>query len=574
MGTKFEIGSFAERTKKYFDDLSKLYRDFDKLETAKDLDDKYKEVTSKDKICLTFVGQYSAGKSTIIKALTGDGSIVIDSDIATSSVKNYNWGSVVLVDTPGLNTNENVTHDEMTLEAIGKADLLIYCITSDLFRDVTKADFKKLASEYKSKLFLVVNKMSKETGEYDTLVENYSDTINKTIAPEYNLVDFYHFFVDAADYIEGMEDNDPDFIEDSHFEGFIEKLNSFIRFKGLSGKALTPVSLLIQSVDDTLIEIEDDEHNRDAKKLIQRTCNVVEEKKKNFIRVSRDEVQKLAHKFIEKGDEVAAHFGEKSFKFTDDDLQAFADPLQEKLSQSITEFFEKYANETDEEIQRVLSSELAIHYFQEEKLKLELDKNLKGKGTGTEVFGKIQESLGEAAAKSVPKVSSFMEKFSNVAAGEKASIWTVRGSDLHKTVKNVGKKLGHKFKPFEALKISKKIADISKWLGPVLTGVGTFVEVLGVIAERSAERKLEKAKVDTKSLFIGMSEETEQHYTKQIENAASEFDNIKIELQEQMRRIDENSKTNIDFRTKLSALKSELYKLQHDIEYTSNGESE
>lgn len=569
MGTKFEAGSFAEKTNKYYGDLSKIYMDFDKLETAKKLDNTFQEVVSKDKICLAFVGQYSAGKSTIIKALTGDSSILIDSDIATSSVKHYNWGSVVLIDTPGLNTNENKEHDEMTLEAISKSDLLIYCITSDLFREVTKKDFKKLASEYKSKLFLVVNKMSKETGEYDVLVENYSDTINKTIAPEYNLVDFHHFFVDAADYLEGLEDDDPDFIKDSHFEGFIEKLNFFIKLKGLNGKALTPVSLLIQSIDDTLIDIEDDEHNKEAMKIIQRICNIVEDKKKNFVRVSRDEVQKLAHKFIQKGDEVAAQLGEKSFEFTDDDLQEFAEPLQDKVCKTITEYFEKYAKETDEEVNRVLSSELALHYFEEEK-KLKLEKSIKGNGNGAGKFEKIEQGLGDVTTKVAPKISNFMIKFSNVAAGEKASIWTVKGSDLHKTVLSIGHKFGHKFKPFEALKVSKKIANLSKWLGPILTGAGTFVEVLGWIAEKSAEKKLEKARISTKALFSGMSEETEQHYSSLIEEAASEFDNIKNKLQTEIQKINENSETNKDFRTRLSLLKSNLCKLQHDIEYSSN----
>lgn len=190
-----------------------------------------------EEIKMVFVGQYSAGKSTLIKALTGNKSIAIDSDIATDTVRNYPWGNqVLLVDTPGLNTNENEMHDELTIKAIGEADLIVYCITSDLFHEVTRNDFLNLASKYRSKLFLVINKMNKESGDYEELVYNYTESINKTFAPEYSLTEFHHFFVDAADYLTGLDKNDHDYIDDSHFEGFIEELNRFIAVKRLTAK--------------------------------------------------------------------------------------------------------------------------------------------------------------------------------------------------------------------------------------------------------------------------------------------------------------------------------------------------
>lgn len=195
MSVKFEVGQYAERTEEIYKKLCDFYSQYLQEDILENLISNYKSVKPEDKINIAFIGQYSAGKSTIIKALTSDGSIVIDSDIATSSVNNYDWENVVLTDTPGLNTNENLQHDSMTLEAISKSDLLVYCITSDLFREVTRDDFKNLAQKYKVKIFLVVNKMNKETGDYDTLVRNYSDTINRTLAPEYSISDFHHCFL-------------------------------------------------------------------------------------------------------------------------------------------------------------------------------------------------------------------------------------------------------------------------------------------------------------------------------------------------------------------------------------------
>ena len=227
MSVKLEIGDYERRTEEIRKEVSSIYLQYEKQEAADSLTSALKDIKSEDKICLSFVGQYSAGKSTIIKALTNNSEILIDSDIATSKVTPYEWGSILLIDTPGLNTNENAEHDELTQEAIKKSHLLVYCITSDLFRPVTRQDFISLAEQYRDKLFLVINKMNKENGEYEDLVENYTKSINDTINP-FSLEQFHHFFFDAADYIEGVAENDEDFIYDSHFLLFIEELNKFI----------------------------------------------------------------------------------------------------------------------------------------------------------------------------------------------------------------------------------------------------------------------------------------------------------------------------------------------------------
>lgn len=42
-------------------------------------------------IRLVFAGQYSAGKSSIVKMLTGRQDIVIDADITTQEAHSYDW---------------------------------------------------------------------------------------------------------------------------------------------------------------------------------------------------------------------------------------------------------------------------------------------------------------------------------------------------------------------------------------------------------------------------------------------------------------------------------------------------
>ena len=46
-----------------------------------------------DTISIVFAGQYSAGKSSILKMLTGDNSIAIGGGITTEVTNEYDWNS-------------------------------------------------------------------------------------------------------------------------------------------------------------------------------------------------------------------------------------------------------------------------------------------------------------------------------------------------------------------------------------------------------------------------------------------------------------------------------------------------
>ena len=565
MNIELKAGQLSSKTESIYKKLTEIYKKYGKNANLEKLASTYNDIAKEDKISVAFIGQYSSGKSTIIKALTGEKDILIDADIATGEVTPYAWGgSFLLVDTPGLKTGEKEEHDKKTHEAIERSDLLVYCITSDLFSDITREDFKKLAAQYRTKLFLVINKMNAETGDYDELVENYSDSINKTLSPEYSIVDFHHFFVDAKDYLQGITDDDQDYIDDSYFDKFIEKLNEFIELKELTGKLLTPVTVLLNSVDNTLNEVEEDEHIKEGRCLIKKICETIEEKKRAFIKNSNEDVQRTANKFIHKGDDVAMHLGEKGYEFSEKAFQEFSEPLQAELRNNIQKYFEQYAEEVDAEVHKVISTERAQHFFEEQKRRF--DKKYKSDNGNSERLADIDKSITHAVSVATPKINAWLGKFANVSEGSKISIWTVNGSDLHKTVKNVGHKFGYKFKPFEALKITKKIAKISNWVAPILTSAGVFIEGAMWIVEKLGEKKIKKIKNEIKVVFKEVSEDTLKYYNEQVHSAAKEFDSIRDSLQEELAKLENESVRNDDFSKQLLAVKNELIILRNQIE--------
>lgn len=182
---------------------------------------------------VAFVGQYSSGKSTIISALTGNKDIKIDANVATDTVSEYKWHNIVLMDTPGILAGKVERHDEATKNALKECDLIVYVITSQLFDDIIFENFINLAFEQhlKDKMVIAINKMSMEAGEFEELVSNYKQSLITIFSERGYAFNFETIFIDAADYIEGKEDGDEEFIQLSNFSTFISLKSSLLKKK-------------------------------------------------------------------------------------------------------------------------------------------------------------------------------------------------------------------------------------------------------------------------------------------------------------------------------------------------------
>ena len=136
---------------------------------ANKLESELAKYRKKSKLEIAFIGEYSAGKSTIISALTRNDNIAIGADVTTDKVSIYKWGNVTLVDTPGIKAGYE-EHDKITLDYINKADLLVYVImASKGFTASTAADFKKLILDDNrvAKTMLVMNRSSEGNRKQD-----------------------------------------------------------------------------------------------------------------------------------------------------------------------------------------------------------------------------------------------------------------------------------------------------------------------------------------------------------------------------------------------------------------------
>ena len=118
------------------------------------------------RVKIVFAGQYSAGKSSIIKMLTGDGSVATGAEITTQETHSYEWNGLEIVDTPGVHTTLRPDHDEISYNAIAAADILVFVVTNELFDSYMAEHFRRLAidKDKAGEMVLVVNKMERAAG--------------------------------------------------------------------------------------------------------------------------------------------------------------------------------------------------------------------------------------------------------------------------------------------------------------------------------------------------------------------------------------------------------------------------
>lgn len=210
---KETIDILATRTE---DEIKKLVDEFENLWKS--------EYQQQTKLSIAFIGQYNAGKSTLIKALTGDSTVKISAEICTDKVTEYSWQNVLVLDTPGIHAG-NTEHDEITLERISKCDLLVFVVPNELFNPQGAEFFQKVANEMQrvGQIVLVVNKMSRESGSQEDLLS----TIMQVIEP-YHPNDFYTCFIDADSY---LKTQNPKYVKyqtslltKSNFNDFLDSL--------------------------------------------------------------------------------------------------------------------------------------------------------------------------------------------------------------------------------------------------------------------------------------------------------------------------------------------------------------
>ena len=148
-------------------------------------------------------------------------------------------------------------------------------------------------------------------------------------------------------------------------------------------------------------------------------------------------------------------------------------------------------------------------------------KNLKTQANTQQIKEQINYLRGIGEEVGVKLLNSSTRGFVNTAGEGFLRSRDVIGSASHKAVYTVGKMLGFKFKPFQAVGIAKNIGNAAKFLGPALSLISVAADIYSVHQERQHEQRMSDIRRDITSQFQANA----VNLTKQIEEQLQEAEN-------------------------------------------------
>ncbi|HOR78243.1 MAG TPA: 50S ribosome-binding GTPase [Anaerolineaceae bacterium] len=500
------------------------------------------EILSSDKsVNLVFAGQYSAGKSSIMKVLTGREDIAIGAGITTEKTHTYDWGGITVVDTPGVHTQLRPDHDEITYRAIAGADLLVFVVTNELFDSHLAKHFRNLAIERDKahEMMLVVNKMRRcAKGNSQEAQNVIREDLRKVLAP-FTPEDLRTTFIDAEAALESKTETDGEIakilLKKSGVDGFTQELNRFVREKGLSSRYTTALYSLEQILQEALASESTGDKDIDAlEELLLQRRRALLDTQDRIPRAVEGEIQNASSQIRQEGRKVADMInGSADQKAVDQELQAAQDRVQnlaEQLEKSVQVVIGKHMKALDDRVGDIANSELAkellprlVHRIEQASISPEAMNNLKKASD-------ISSKLGEFLVR-----NSFTPKTGTLGGLFKLNQYS--GTATHGAVKAIGKFFGKSFKPWEAVKWTRTVANV----GRVFAVAGTVLTFVLQIKEDADAAQLEvdlrESRSAVRSGFNDAAHVIEMHFDKATQSfvssaISSEIENVDSQLDE------------------------------------------
>ena len=523
----------------------------------------YIDESQSAKLKIVFAGQYSAGKSSILKMLTGREDIEIGVGITTQKANTYEWNGMEVIDTPGIHTQLRPDHDEISYAAIGAADMLVYVVTNELFDDHLAAHFRKLAidRDKAGEMILVINKMERAS-EGNSLAQQsiIREDIKKVIEP-YTPEELGLCFIDAESYLDSIEERseDPELADEllarSGYQDFIETLNHFVETKSLTSRATTTlyqIQDLLQNASQQLQPSSADDDISALEENYMQQRHVLSDARIRLQQDIQDIFTSAAAEVRNIGLEVADYLVEGCKK---DDIEEElagavrkADKLIESCQEDAVHTLEDRLVEMGQAIDAIENSEFS--------------QNLKTRLTGkfASLPDNIKKVLGGTMGNAQKAGNIVMKNAYNASAEGGLKLASFSGSKIHGIVLDAGHAIGYKFKPWQAIKITKGIAIGGQILSAFGVGLSVFMQIKSDQDEEQMRSDLKSNRQAVRSQFNSAANGLEDYGRTFIKN------NIAHSLDASIDGLDENISEIRATRTNKNAICKEMEALHHDCQ--------
>ncbi|MCQ2352435.1 MAG: 50S ribosome-binding GTPase [Victivallaceae bacterium] len=492
--TQFEFTQKNQRLSALRKELA-VYKDDEVVGSSiRKMEEELQKKEADEQLKIAVCGQYSAGKSTLVKALTHDNAIAIGQDVTTDHVQCYEWEGMSIADTPGIYAGRE-EHDALSLDYIQKADLLIYMVTIQGFTREIGANFKKLVlGKYGDKTMLVMNKRNQEPAENES---NWVKDTTDFLGDPDLMKKFYFSIVDIEDYLLGQNENLPELIVESHFNDFLEKLNIFTKERGLIGRVVSRINI----VDAVLsMYIEDFSHSPEKDIFTTRQINAVQRAITEVNRVvseesrmMRQEVKELKHRLVGLLTDETLNEFKPAYDNAQLELEKIMDPS--RIADKIQGIIEELENDMQDIEQDALNYDARMSNFAQRYPNIDIGNAVDLSSFKTGLSG-VSQALGGITKDGLKEFVHFF---------------------------------GGKFKPWGATKCMKCL----KFVGPVVAIIGTVIDIVQFAKDEQHQRDLENARQEIFNSFNEIENGIETQM-EEVKNAEGSIGTILCDLKNQL----------------------------------------
>lgn len=444
-------------------------------------------------ISLTFTGQYNAGKSTLIRALTGLDDIVVDSNVATTAVTTYQWGQVLLTDTPGVQAGVR-EHDEAAERALHEADLVVFVLSVDLFDDAGSRHLDHVAHELgkRRSMVVVVNKIGTLDADPAIRLAAVHHALGQGMSVSVVLTD-------AKEHLDALVAVDPDdaadMFEIGNIDDLEDALNDLVARSGQDGRLRRPFEKIIAVCAHALEALTTDPDDAVARAVINRQRRLVTGSRRRLDRAFDTRILDFRRSMHQLGEDLADAVDQLDQAATEDrsaavdraeqTFRARAGDVADRLVTDLRRDVKREATVAAEELRELAGSPQVEHLVGDG-----LDQKLSHRTAPVAVNPTPTEPGGAAQV---------LRKIGN-RAGQMSSWWGTgsstkdfAGSTGHKLVYDLGKRLGKDFKPWEAVRYAETVGKGARYINKAMPYVAIGADVLIAIKADRAESAFIKA---------------------------------------------------------------------------------
>ena len=460
-------------------------------------------------ISVAFAGQYSAGKSTILRALTGRQDIATGAGITTEQTRVLEWNGVSVIDTPGVHTSIRPDHDAVTYDAISQADLLVFVITNELFDDHIGTHFRKLAIDREKghEAILVVNKMGRTAdGNTPETRKVIIEDLREPLAP-FTPEELRITFTDAESALEARDEEDEELArmlrQQANMEQLIQNLDDLILQNGLNARHTTSLYTIHQTMQDAMAnELTEDADVDSLAMIYNQNIRVIRETRSRLQYSVQNAIDRANAQVVMAGAEYSENFhsitSQEQLEQANADIDSRIEEVWNTLIRDIEAEFAEAMPAMGNRLDELHNS----HRFQTTM------ENLNSRSQGpdsTRVLGIAQTvaaRLGEFGRKTA---------LSPTLGSGASGLARFSGSQAHHAVLRLGHMMGHSFKPWEAVKFARNISRAS-----------VALSVLAIALDIGIQIKSDQDELGRDARALGDRQKIRAHYEQTAEAMAAE----------------------------------------------------